>query len=79
MTITKWKKTRNQKRKSRKTRRASKRSRRHHRKQRGGTFAYEIPSSAVVIHRSMDDDMFSPPTLMTKADMDEMVSQSERA
>lgn len=78
----------------RRSKRATKRSRRHrsksrrlhffhifhkNRKQNGGGFAYEIPPNAIVIRRSLDDDMYTPPTVMTKEQMDEQVEQSERA
>lgn len=78
----------------RRNKRASKRSRRHgrrsrrlhffkvfhkNRKQNGGGYAYEIPPNAVVIRRSLDDDMYTPPTVMTKEQMDEQVEESERA
>lgn len=78
----------------RRSKRATKRSRRHgrrsrrlhffkvwhkNRKQTGGGFAYEIPPDAIVIRRSLDDDMYTPPTVMTKAQMDEQVENAERA
>jgi hypothetical protein len=78
----------------RRNRRATKRSRRHgrrsrrlhffkvfhkNRKQNGGGYAYEIPANAIVIRRSLDDDMASPPTVMTKEQMDEQVENAERA
>ena len=69
------------------SRRHGRRSRRLHffkvfhknRKQGGGGYAYEIPSNAIVIRRSLDDDMYTPPTVMTKEQMDEQVQESERA
>jgi hypothetical protein len=71
--------------KSRKLRRKSKnkhtRKIRHHRQKRqsGGGFSYEIPPDAIVEHRDMDDGGTNPPRLMTKRQMDSMISDSERA
>jgi len=48
-------------------------------RQLGGGYAYDIPSNAIVVHRSMDDEGTSPPLFMTKRLMDELVSESERA
>ena len=70
--------------KSRKVRRSLKRKSkktRHHRQKRqsGGGFSYDIPQDAIVEHRDMDDGGTNPPRLMTKRQMDSMISDSERA
>ena len=48
-------------------------------RQLGGGYAYDIPSNAIVVHRSMDDEGTNPPLFMTKRLMDELVPESERA
>ncbi len=60
-------------RRHRKSRRASRRSHRfftrsRQRKQRGGTYAFSIPNSAVVYAQPAEDDGFSAPRMMTKED-----------
>ncbi len=62
---------------NRKSRRASRRSHRfftrsrrfrQSRSQRGGTYAFSIPNSAVVYAQPAEDDGFSAPRMMSKED-----------
>jgi hypothetical protein len=57
----------------------SRRGRKSRRRVQRGGFGFQIPSNAIVEHRSMDDDGTNPPLLMKKKAMDEMISDSERA
>ena len=65
-------------------RRSRRRRRRTHRKQKGGFraplgFLAQKPIGDSIIRRSLDDDMYSPPTLMNPEQFLEQIENSERA
>lgn len=78
MSLAKYRKTRNRRRS--RSRRAKRTARRRQR-QRGGNFSYEIPSSAVVEYRDLDEDGTAPPVLLIKKDYDRRMADQlqERA
>ena len=59
-----------------KVKRAKKARRTRRRSQRGGGFAYEIPSDALVGYRSMDDNGIEVPRIVKMSDI---TKNSERA
>lgn len=65
--------TNNQKRR----RTALRRSRYRRRSQRGGGFSFEIPGSAIVRWRSLDDEGTQPPVLLLKSDADKAEEEME--
>jgi hypothetical protein len=76
MKWSKFAKTRNRRnrKRSQKRRRTAVRRRRS---QRGGGFSYEIPGSAIVRWRSLDDEGTQPPVLLLKSDADKAEEEME--